>query len=560
MKKAISFIFTVLIVLFNLNQLFAQLPDGSYAKNFIMTDIAGNIQNLYSYTDSGKTVILDFSAVNCGPCWDYHQSGELEDYYNNYGPSGDNSSMAFWIEANGNPLECLQGNGCSTYGDWTDGTPYPMILTAPPNSYQVTEDYAINFLLTVYNVCPDRTLTQLGPYAQNISAVQLHAATLSCPPLSNTNNDVRAFSAIAPDGLCGTPKLTIQNYGNTTLISCTILSKVDGDTVNTTHWSGSLAKYEIEQVTLPAIVGITGGTHNLEIEIINPNDTIDENTSNNIITKSFYAVSVVAIPFLEGFVDAVFPPAGWILNNPNNDEATWARSIAGGFGLSTGSAKMDFFNSIPDRTDDLIISPLDLSTVSTANMTFNIAYAQYWDGVVGDTLKLLASSDCGNTWQTVWAKQSSSLTTATATESVFTPNANQWRTETVDLNSFAGESKVFFKFHAISNWGNNCYIDDINISQSSGVKEVSNTNFINVFPNPSSNYTTVEILFEKSENINLAVYNMLGKKVLTLDNIFMKTGSNTININTQGLDNGVYFMNLYIGGKIFTEKITISNY
>ncbi|NTW33377.1 MAG: T9SS type A sorting domain-containing protein [Bacteroidetes bacterium] len=287
MKRTLCISILTTFLLFLNYSVKSQLPDGSYAKNFIMQDIASNTQNLYSYLDSGKAVFIDVSAVWCSPCWQYHQSGALETAFNSWGPDGTNELMVLWVEGDENPLACLQGTGCNTKGNWTLGTTFPMMLTCSPNTNQINTDYDIAYFPTIYRVCPDRTVTLVGQK----TAAQLHTAAQGCPALSVTSNDAKLFNINAPKGsYCSdqiSPKLTIQNYGNDTLKALTIISKVDGIAKDTLNWTGSLSRYEIAEVTISTISGMTEGSHAFDFELTSPNGVTDENPANNNFSGTF---------------------------------------------------------------------------------------------------------------------------------------------------------------------------------------------------------------------------------------------------------------------------------
>ena len=162
--KTLKLLLLTLISFFTLSTS-AQLPDGSIAPDFTLTDVNGTTHNLYTYLDSGYTVFIDLFAVWCGPCWSYKQAGTLDDLYEQHGPAGypnvlsntTNDVMVISIEGDANPLSCLYGTGCNTYGDWITGNPFPVICTdGTVNNDQVTSDYQLSYWPTIYMICPDR--------------------------------------------------------------------------------------------------------------------------------------------------------------------------------------------------------------------------------------------------------------------------------------------------------------------------------------------------------------------------------------------------------------------
>ena len=134
---------------------FAQLQDGSIAPDFTATDITGVEYNLYDLLDEGNTVILDFYATWCGPCWSYKQTHIFENLWNTFGPEGSGDLYIFSLESDDTTTDAdLNGTGPATTGDWVTGTPYLMF----DNMSNVFDQYNNTYYPTIYTVCPDGVL------------------------------------------------------------------------------------------------------------------------------------------------------------------------------------------------------------------------------------------------------------------------------------------------------------------------------------------------------------------------------------------------------------------
>lgn len=192
-----------------------------------------------------------------------------------------------------------------------------------------------------------------------------------------------------------------------------------------------------------------------------------------------------ALPLVENFEGATFPPTGWSIENADAPSTTWGtagakglerRAAAGNTGSTSGCAGLDCYYYSTDTTQaDNLISP-SVSLVGAVNpkMTFKRAY-KYYNSATNpnnyhDELRVYVSTDCGTTWgSSVYYKKGVNLATNGTTNSAFTPSvAADWDTDTVDLSAYIGQN-INVKFEFTSRYGQDLYIDDVNFNSSAPV-------------------------------------------------------------------------------------------
>ncbi|HAD10844.1 MAG TPA: hypothetical protein DCF33_00245, partial [Saprospirales bacterium] len=141
--------------------------------------------------------------------------------------------------------------------------------------------------------------------------------------------------------------------------------------------------------------------------------------------------------------------------------------------------------------------------------------------------------------ETIFDKSADDLATAPPTTAAFVPTAAQWAPNSLDMSSFNGQAEILIRFVGASGFGNNVFVDNVNVTTPVGTQELSLSNFL-VAPNPTREYAEVRFNLENAQNIDLRVFNAEGALVQSqlLGNLV--SGDHRVVLNAATLPSGSY--------------------
>jgi hypothetical protein len=455
--------------------------------------------------------------------------------------------MVIWVEGDGQTADATMLDGSGAIGNWIEPNAqlgqvqFPMAnpLTAVAN--QINSGYDIAYFPTVYKICPNRTVTEVG----SISATDLYSTVSVCPPPASSTADVTMMSYDADTYICTggshTPEVTIQNNGTANLTNATVTITQGGNTVSTGTYTGNLATYGIATITCTPIANPSSGAL-----VATVTTTGDADLTNDIINTTLTVYTAAAAPLTQNFTSTAFPYAGYKVSSATNKN--WV--------YSAGTMKYDCYNYSNGSTGDLSIEPVNLSSLTDPSLSFDVAYRGYTSATPeNDKLQVFVSTNCGTTWTSVYNKQGTTLSTGATQTGAFTPaSAADWRNETVSLATVAGQSEVFIKFVGTSNYGNNMYIDNIDVSSASSIDEIEIAG-LNVYPNPAS--TEVNVSFEaKNADYTIKLVDLQGR-VIANQNLSNLNGTQVVSFSTSTVAKGSYIVSITSNGMTSTKSVVI---
>jgi len=278
--------------------------------------------------------------------------------------------------------------------------------------------------------------------------------------------------------------------------ACNVLTKANGNVINSTEWSGSLDTYQTANVDLGTISNIPNNASiSFEIEYSG-----DMDNSNNTL-------------------------------NP---------SISGAAESSTYVRLNILLDSYPDETSWQLFDA-DGDVVESTN-TVGQAYGQDGDyaGQANTEIEIEWNLDAGCYTFAVYDAYGDGL------------NSSQWGgTDGLVTLTDAASGNVFFEIWDGFSVANSAF----EVGETSSISESLNKE-ISIFPNPFKDYTNISISSNGSQEMSLEIYNNLGKVVYN-DNMVLKNGANNVKIESGELTPGLYYMNAIINGESNLKPLTI---
>ena len=284
-----------------------------------------------------------------------------------------------------------------------------------------------------------------------------------------------------------------------------------------------------------------------------------------LVSKLDYIVKDgYGLPFHESFENGT-ETHHWQISNPDLS-ITWDTISVGGTTPGTKAVFMDFFNyTSMNRRDQLISPALNLTGYSSVTLSFRHAYEQR---VRKDSLIVRISTDCGANWQRVWGMGPDGtpgvFVTHPSTNNAFYPaTADDWcggsygtGCYSIDLSAWAGNANVMLLFESYNRYGNNLFLNDIQINGPVGQAENhSKRTVVSVFPNPSRGSFDITVKNIRGD-VSYSVSDP-GGRVVADGNMQNNSGQATKRIDLSAAGKGLYIIRLTGESGTWVEKVVI---
>jgi hypothetical protein len=316
--------------------------------------------------------------------------------------------------------------------------------------------------------------------------------------------------------------------------------------LNATYaWSFPGATPSSSNEKYPTVSYSTSGVFDVTLTVID-NGVSESVTKQAYIQSTSPSLVCQSTDFETGSI-----PLTWRDGHSTGGSSTFSTSNAcSSFG--TGSYSMAFENywiDVQGERDEIILEKQILDPLNNWSLAFDVAYAEY-GGQYSDTLVVLFSTDCGDTWEELWVKGGGTLSTAPATTDLFIPTAAQWRSELIDLPESSQE--ILIAFQNRGRWGNNFYIDNVNVCFSASIDLIESLN-ASIYPNPTDGNLSIQ-LNENNSMSAISMHNMSGQLVMEK----FISNANYVSLDLAEYARGIYTLTIQTDQGVIVKRMEIN--
>ncbi|MEO1625303.1 MAG: T9SS type A sorting domain-containing protein, partial [Bacteroidota bacterium] len=378
------------------------------------------------------------------------------------------------------------------------------------------------------------------------------------------------------------PFAEVRNAGNTQITDLVIEYTLDSEDPVVENWTGTLEPGDKIRFTFDEVM-LGDDPRSLNFEITSVNGKADYNPSNisqfsasiasipeaanpgpaelGVEDKSVgeYPSGVAAVPPVPAGVDGfgTFTVVGPSWTFAGGDKM-------GAYGDSDNSIWINFFDWNPadaNAKDEatLTFHKVDMTDLTDSYFRFDRAGARL-TGLSRDEIIIEASTDCGATWQEIEKLRGRDLATVSNTNNRFVPSDRDWVTDEFSLEDYDGVSELIIQIRAISDWGNNNFLDNIVIGGKlpTGTKEINLLDGkVEIFPNPTNNVANIQFELEAATDVDIDIYDVTGKLIETLaSKRAFPAGTHTM-IWDGAENSGLYTVKIRTEIGEITKKVTV---
>ena len=462
---------------------------GLTTSKYVAKDINGKEYDIDAILKSGKTIMIDFSATWCPPCWTIHESGVLEQLYSKFGPEGTNQIELFWVEAQGASKSKIQAKG----KDWTkdsNGNPVPYPIISDAKMFSTLGIGVVGFP-TLVLIGPGNKWTDCrAEVATKDTTFKVFAELLEL--FVNKTDKPKAVRFVDPTDLyigeTRTMRLTYESLAPITNVEWKAPEGLTLTKVTDTEYTIAASKvgsYEIEATVTNANGSTTGKVTVTVSEPISSYPFFCAMDNKEQLDKGWRSIDYDGDGFgFDSYIgNGLLERLGLRFDNPNYKPGaensadlliSWGTILPVSVLVQDGEANFGVQEN--KQNNELLSAPLVIPA-DAAKPTFSCYIMSFFTANTMDQLKVMVSEDNGTPVELL-APQA--------------PIAGKWKLISADLSAYKGKT-IKLSLVPVVNGQSGIGVDQLRVTMD-GTTDVE-TPTLNVetslYPNPASDYVTV---------------------------------------------------------------------